>query len=80
MQPLAFLWFELQFVQHYFVKLLRNHRSLPKQEWLRVFFGTGESMKLVTKFLVSIVATGIALTASAHDYQELVAEGYRWIK
>ena len=37
-------------------------------------------MKLVTKFLASIVATGIALTASAHDYQELVAEGYRWIK
>jgi len=38
-------------------------------------------MKLVTKFLVSIVATGIALTAaSARDYQELVAEGYRWIK
>jgi hypothetical protein len=50
-----------------FVKLLRNHRSLPKQEWLRVFFGTGESMKLVTKFLVSIVATGIALTASAQS-------------
>ena len=37
-------------------------------------------MKLVTKFLVSIVATGIALTAPAHDYQELVTEGYRWIK
>lgn len=37
-------------------------------------------MKLVTKFLVSIVATGIALTASARDYQDLVAEGYRWVK
>ena len=37
-------------------------------------------MKLVTKFLVSIVATGIALTASAHDYQELLAEGYRCVK
>lgn len=37
-------------------------------------------MKLVTNFLVSIVATGIALTASARDYQELVAEEYRWVK
>ncbi|MBV8417842.1 MAG: hypothetical protein JO251_21815 [Verrucomicrobia bacterium] len=37
-------------------------------------------MKLITTFLVSIVATGIALTASARDYHDLVAEGYRWVK
>ena len=34
-------------------------------------------MKLVTNFLVSIVSTGIALTGSARDCQELVAEGSR---
>jgi hypothetical protein len=37
-------------------------------------------LKLVTKFLVSLVATGIALTASARDYHHLVVEGYRWVK
>jgi len=37
-------------------------------------------MKLITTFLVSIVATGIALTASARDYHDLVAAGYRWVK
>jgi hypothetical protein len=37
-------------------------------------------MKLLTTFLPSIVATGIALTASARDYHDLVAEGYRWAK
>jgi hypothetical protein len=36
-------------------------------------------MKLITTFLVSIVATGIALTASARDYHDLVTEGYRWV-
>ncbi len=37
-------------------------------------------MKLVTKCLVFIVATAIALTASARDYHDVVAEGYRWVK
>jgi hypothetical protein len=37
-------------------------------------------MKLITTFLVSMVVTGIALAASARDYHDLVAEGYRWVK
>ena len=37
-------------------------------------------MKLVTMFLAPIVAMGIASTASARDYHDLVAEGYRWVK
>ena len=37
-------------------------------------------MKLLTMFLAPIVAMGIPSTASALDYHDLVAEGYRWVK
>jgi hypothetical protein len=36
-------------------------------------------MKLSTMFLGPIVAIGMASTASARDYHDLVAEGYRWV-
>ena len=44
------------------------------------FFAAREFMKLVTMFLAPIVAMGIASIASARDYHDLVAEGYRWVK
>jgi hypothetical protein len=37
-------------------------------------------MKLVTMFLAPIVAMGMASSASARDYHDLVAEGFRWVK
>ncbi|HEV3211107.1 MAG TPA: hypothetical protein VGY91_12670 [Chthoniobacterales bacterium] len=36
-------------------------------------------MKLSTMFLAPIVAMDMASTASARDYHDLVAEGYRWV-
>jgi len=36
-------------------------------------------MKLLTILLAPIVAVGIASTALARDYQDIVAEGYRWV-
>jgi hypothetical protein len=36
-------------------------------------------MKLLTILLVPIVAVGMVSTASARDYQDLIAEGYRWV-
>jgi hypothetical protein len=37
-------------------------------------------MKLLTILLAPIVAVGMASTALARDYNDLVAEGYRWVK
>ena len=36
-------------------------------------------MKLITILLAPIVAVGMASTALARDYKDLVAEGYRWV-
>jgi hypothetical protein len=36
-------------------------------------------MKLLTILLAPIVAVGMASTAPAGDYEDLVAEGYRWV-
>ena len=36
-------------------------------------------MKLLTILLAPIVAVGMASTALARDYKDLVAEGYRWV-
>jgi hypothetical protein len=36
-------------------------------------------MKLLTTLLAPMVAIGMASTALARDYKDLVAEGYRWV-
>ena len=36
-------------------------------------------MKLLTILLAPMVAVGMASTALARDYKDLVAEGYRWV-
>jgi hypothetical protein len=36
-------------------------------------------MKLLTILLAPIVAAGIASTALARDYKDIVAKGYRWV-
>jgi len=38
-----------------------------------------EVMKLLSILLVLIAAVGMASIALARDYQDLVAEGYRWV-
>ena len=35
-------------------------------------------MKILRKLLLTIIAVGMASTAVARNYDELVAEGYRW--
>ena len=50
------------------------------RDGFRVFFEVGESMKLLKLFLAPIVAAGLASTAAARDYHDLVVEGYRWVK
>jgi hypothetical protein len=44
------------------------------------YFAEGACMKVLTMFLAPMIVVGLASTASARDYRDLVAEGYRWVK